>query len=444
MKEAIRLSQCMIVKDEEKNIRKALSWGRGIVCEQIVVDTGSTDRTVELAEEMGAKVFHFPWVDDFSAAKNYAIAQASGNWIAFLDADESYSEEDAGKILGILRQIEAEDEERTRIYAVRSALISIDDVGKPIVSFAQDRIFRNLDDLRYHNRIHEALKLSEESKRVWSYYPAETSLTIIHTGYSESTFRDTDKSERNIRLLSKELNEDPKSVRALMYLGESLETAGRAEESEQMFRRALALGPEHMEMNYRNLIFYHLMKNIFTRNLLEEESELQNLYMQAQHWDDTYPDFDYIMGLWYAQREAWEEAIRYLERGLTGLEQYRGMTPLYMVAGLKTVYYVLSNASWALHHPAPTVQYGILCLRIDRYTGEVLKHLLFLLKDDPGEDAQASGTFSILGSLYDFTGWKDQLLVYRCADAVGFYNLAERMKKLMSDEERMMLEGTDE
>ncbi|MEG2700364.1 MAG: glycosyltransferase family 2 protein, partial [Hungatella sp.] len=213
MKEAIRLSQCMIVKDEEKNIRKALSWGRGIVCEQIVVDTGSTDRTVELAEEMGAKVFHFPWVDDFSAAKNYAIAQASGNWIAFLDADESYSEEDAGKILGILRQIEAEDEERTRIYAVRSALISIDDVGKPIVSFAQDRIFRNLDDLRYHNRIHEALKLSEESKRVWSYYPAETSLTIIHTGYSESTFRDTDKSERNIRLLSKELNEDPKSVR---------------------------------------------------------------------------------------------------------------------------------------------------------------------------------------------------------------------------------------
>ena len=69
----IRLSQCMIVKNEEANIRRALSWGRGIVWEQIVVDTGSTDKTVEIAKEMGAKVFYFDWCDDFSAAKNYAI-----------------------------------------------------------------------------------------------------------------------------------------------------------------------------------------------------------------------------------------------------------------------------------------------------------------------------------------------------------------------------------
>ena len=54
-----RISQCMIVKNEEKNIEKALSWGKGVVSEQIVVDTGSTDRTVELAEKMGAKVYHF-------------------------------------------------------------------------------------------------------------------------------------------------------------------------------------------------------------------------------------------------------------------------------------------------------------------------------------------------------------------------------------------------
>src|SRR5699024_4697847 len=90
MKKA-RLSQCMIVKNEEENIRRALSWGKGRVCEQIVVDTGSTDRTVEIAKEMGAKVYHFKWREDFSAAKNYAIEQASGDWIAFLDADEYFS-----------------------------------------------------------------------------------------------------------------------------------------------------------------------------------------------------------------------------------------------------------------------------------------------------------------------------------------------------------------
>ena len=84
----VRLSQCMIVRDEEKNIERALSWGKDLVYEQIVVDTGSTDRTVELALAMGAKVYHFQWIDDFAAAKNYAISKASGDWIAFLDADE--------------------------------------------------------------------------------------------------------------------------------------------------------------------------------------------------------------------------------------------------------------------------------------------------------------------------------------------------------------------
>ena len=94
----LRLSQCMIVKNEEKNIERALSWGKELMWEQIVVDTGSTDRTVEIAERMGAKIYHFTWIDDFAAAKNYAIQKASGNWIAFLDADEYMLPEDVQKL----------------------------------------------------------------------------------------------------------------------------------------------------------------------------------------------------------------------------------------------------------------------------------------------------------------------------------------------------------
>ena len=104
----VKLSQCMIVKNEETNIRKALSWAKDIAFEQIVVDTGSTDRTVEIAEEMGAKIYHFEWIDDFSAAKNYAIEQAKGSWIAFLDADEYMEPEAARKLLQLLERIEAE------------------------------------------------------------------------------------------------------------------------------------------------------------------------------------------------------------------------------------------------------------------------------------------------------------------------------------------------
>ena len=97
-RDRVKITQCMIVKNEEKNIRQALSWGKEVVSEQIVVDTGSTDRTVEIAEQMGAKVYHFSWIDDFAAAKNYAIEQATGEWIVFLDADEYFQPEAAQKL----------------------------------------------------------------------------------------------------------------------------------------------------------------------------------------------------------------------------------------------------------------------------------------------------------------------------------------------------------
>ena len=97
-KAGVRISQCMIVKNEEANIERALTWGKGIVSEQIVVDTGSTDRTMEIARQMGAIVYKFPWLDDFSAAKNFAISKARYEWVAFLDADEYLAPGDGEKV----------------------------------------------------------------------------------------------------------------------------------------------------------------------------------------------------------------------------------------------------------------------------------------------------------------------------------------------------------
>ena len=91
-----------VVKNEEKNIERALTWGKGVVAEQIVVDTGSADKTVEIARRLGAKVYHFTWVNDFAAAKNFALEKAQYPWIAFLDADEYFSEEDGKKLAELL------------------------------------------------------------------------------------------------------------------------------------------------------------------------------------------------------------------------------------------------------------------------------------------------------------------------------------------------------
>jgi hypothetical protein len=86
-----RLSVCMIVKNEERFLGQCLASVKEIADELIVIDTGSIDRTVEIAREHGAQVGHFEWCNDFAAARNASIALATGDWILFLDADEELS-----------------------------------------------------------------------------------------------------------------------------------------------------------------------------------------------------------------------------------------------------------------------------------------------------------------------------------------------------------------
>jgi len=85
---AASISICMIVRNEEKKLPGCLESCAGLGNEIIVVDTGSTDRTKEVAAGMGAKVFDFPWIDDFAAARNESIRHATGDWILWMDADE--------------------------------------------------------------------------------------------------------------------------------------------------------------------------------------------------------------------------------------------------------------------------------------------------------------------------------------------------------------------
>ena len=196
----VRISQCMIVKNEEKNIERALSWGRSLMWEQIVVDTGSTDRTVELAEKLGAKVFSFPWIDDFSAAKNYAIEQAQGDWIAFLDADEYMTPEDAAKLSQVLNE-----QEEKRFDGISTGWQQLDDEGRIFASGTQIRFFRNQPDIRYRRRIHE--QLESKTGRELKIGDVVALLSIFHTGYQGLAGKA--KSSRNRRLILEELEENP-------------------------------------------------------------------------------------------------------------------------------------------------------------------------------------------------------------------------------------------
>lgn len=433
MKPSIRLSQCMIVKNEEKNIRQALSWGKGIVFEQIVVDTGSTDRTVEIAEEMGAKIYHFPWINDFSAAKNFAIEQAKGNWIAFLDADEYFIPEDAKKLIPSLLHVEKTTDSPILPHVIKCAWVHLDDSGKQMSVGVQYRIFRNYSKLRYRNRIHEYLDLSDGSQ-LYSCDAIDT-LAIFHTGYANSEFNEKKKDVRNITMIQKELEEDPDNYMMWAYLGDSLLAAERLEEAEAAYDRATENPYAVVEIDRKNYSFANWLKSKCFRQV-DSGEEFMAVYRRAKKSGCDTPDVDYLAGQWFYNKGDEIKARQYFEQALQLLEMYKGNDTLVISASLASVYQKIFASYAKENRPPEMVKYGVLALRAELYQPFILKEILILLKREPGEEGTANATFGFLSKLYDLSVFKNKLFLIKVSEQVPFLALKEKVEALLSKEER--------
>lgn len=238
----LRISQCMIVKNEEKNIRQALSWGKDIMWEQIVVDTGSTDQTVEIAQEMGAVVYSFSWSDDFSAAKNFACSKAKGNWIVFLDADEYMDEENGNRLKALLIKLE---QTHSPTQAILTNWFNVNEEGEVFTGGNQMRVFRNFSGVRYQGRIHEYLVRGKRALTAEEVLDACDKLTIYHTGYTKQALAAGQKLERNRRLILKELEEQPDDYMMLGNMADICRASGEYEQAIEWYEKAMdALPPE--------------------------------------------------------------------------------------------------------------------------------------------------------------------------------------------------------
>ncbi|MEY8356416.1 glycosyltransferase [Lachnospiraceae bacterium 54-53] len=432
MEKKIRLSQCMIVKNEEKNISRALTWGKNIVCEQIVVDTGSTDRTVEIAKEMGAKVFDFLWIDDFSAAKNYAIDKATGDWIAFLDADEYLLEKDAQKISNILMQLEDADP-KLKPHILRTSLVDLKEDGQTNGVTVQDRFFQNIPRLRYQNRIHEMITTTSGRLIVCD---LTKEISIFHTGYTDKVYKETQKIDRNIRMLRKEVEENPKNYDAVAYLAESLKLTNDSDEAEMLYRDILKNGRDLV--NHARLIntYYGLMHVLVVRNQSAEEKEFFQLYDEAVKCDPFFPDYDYFMGVWYFRNACFEETIIFLERCLKKLNEYAGVNATHVPDVLADIYTALVRAYIETSQQQQAVRYCVLVLRLDRYQEVIINTLIDLLKQDNQSVDAATAIVGFLKKIYDHNSLKDRLFLIRAARKTGFKSLEDVLIDGMTADEK--------
>jgi glycosyltransferase involved in cell wall biosynthesis len=303
----------MIVKNEEKHIERALAWAKGFAFEQIVVDTGSTDRTVELAKKMGAKVVHFEWINDFSAAKNFAMDQAKGNWIAILDADEYMLKEDVKELMAILKKIQSDPALAKQYDAITNSWVQLDDNDNVIAIITNQRVFRNSPELRYEGKIHESIKLKGEAVNA-------TNLRIMHTGYAQSTYNEADKRERNIRMLKNELERDPEDPDIMIYLADSLKADGKEEsreEAEKLYLKALR------GKRKANIIITQLAYDFLIRYYIDDKNKADETMALCNEAIATLPgniDYNYYRAVLNNKKgnykAAWED-LSICERAFT-------------------------------------------------------------------------------------------------------------------------------
>ncbi|WP_427179721.1 glycosyltransferase [Paenibacillus sp. TC-CSREp1] len=227
---AQRISLCMIVKDEEELLPRCLESVRGAVDEIIVVDTGSSDRSVAIARKHGAMVVEFAWCDDFAAARNAGLELATGDWILFLDADEA---------------LDTAAREQIRSW---TAVSGCDGLFLNIHNYTGSgqqgatvnpvlRLFRNAPEHRFTGRIHEQIAAAICERNPEAAFHV-TDMVIHHYGYQTVIVERKDKVNRNVRLLQQAVMEEPNQPFHHYNLGVEYLRTGQAEQALESFGKA--------------------------------------------------------------------------------------------------------------------------------------------------------------------------------------------------------------
>ena len=233
------MSATLIVRDESRVIEDCLQSLIGKADEIVVVDTGSHDDTIEKALRYPIKLHHFSWCDDFSAARNYALKRATGDWTLYIDADERFEVPEAARLEAVL-----DDCEKVAWNLQLHPRIDW-------TPYAEPRLFRNDSRIRFRGAIHETIREAIESvARADGKEIGICDLALYHIGYEDDQTR---KNARNIPLLRNRLAQDPNHLYSWWHLGQSLLLASDEDEAIAAWTDGVALararGPKERRLD---------------------------------------------------------------------------------------------------------------------------------------------------------------------------------------------------
>lgn len=299
------LSLCMITKNEEKNIKACLDSMVNIADEIIIVDTGSTDRTIEIAKYYGAKVFSYKWNDDFSEARNISLEKATKDWIIVLDGDEVLPKEDGKKLKNIINATSME-----ALYLRLENIVDNKSLGDAVVL----RVFRNNKLYRFRNKMHEQVIFSIEENGGKDKIQA-TNLKILHYGYDPKIYNMVDKQKRNLKILES-YPEEERDGYFYYSIGNEYSRANDIKKSLEMYYKGLGFArnnyPDKLP-SYLPYLILNISKSLASQKKYDEAinilSEFKNKY-------PNFRDLYFLQCLYYIEigktTKAKEALLEYL------------------------------------------------------------------------------------------------------------------------------------
>lgn len=325
-----RLSLCMIVKDEEEFIGGCLESVKDFVDEMIIVDTGSTDKTVEICESFGARVLHFPWNGSFADARNHGLEQAAGDWILWLDADEKVDASDAEK----LREVLGDDDLLLSVHLINY----YGEEPDPDKTFdiAHTRLFRNNKGFKFKNRIHEMLNADEIFEKYNKTAAIKTvPIKVHHYGYLDPVNEKKKKSERNISMLKQELKQNDYSPWTEYHIASEYYRLNKYQEAFEYVNHSI-MG-FLLQLKTPPSLLYRLKYSILIRS-----GSFEGAWPGIDKAVTLYPDYvdlHFYKGLILFVRESFTEAIEVFDHCLElGEENLQHLT-LKGVGSFQPLYY---------------------------------------------------------------------------------------------------------
>lgn len=319
---ALKISACYIAKNEAKNLAKSIKSLKNQVNEIVVVDTGSTDNTITVSRKLGAKVYSFPWQDDFSKARNFALSKAKGDWLILLDADEYFTAKTAGNIRQVIRQAQQVD-------GLLVQLVNFD-VDKAEVQnyFNALRMVRKQAGLHYEGMIHEELKLSGDNTMKLAQVPANM-LEIYHTGYATSVSQQ--KIKRNLQMLQRAVAKGQSEESLARYFCDCYFGLDDMKKCEYYGWMEIRKGRQ--SLNFGSRCHRVLMNYYGQRSAAESMAKRRQLAEISVEQYPEVPDFwaEYSECLYQAGEYA--QAIAAMEKALQLMQDYQGMEPSMLVEG---------------------------------------------------------------------------------------------------------------